>query len=293
MSRPSTNPTPRKVVIIFHPQIPDAESIAQRIAAMVRANSAPGQAEVIPQDKYPYPKSLPARDLAVALGGDGTMLRVSHACAKEEIPVLGVNLGRLGFLTELQREDWEEGMRKVLAGRYWFEQRMMLHVEQARGMRTLGRWDVLNECVITRGGGMKMVQLRTSIDGQSLTTYAADGLIISTATGSTAYAMAAGGPILNPELRNILLVPVAPHLSVERAIVLPEGAEVVIDVDTDFPAVLSCDGQQHLEVLSGDRISAQASRRTARFVRVQGRGYFYRNITTRLNRNPPPGQSEE
>jgi NAD+ kinase len=293
MSRQLSNPTPRKVVIIFHPQIPDAESIATRIAAMVGARSASGRPKVISQDEYPYPKSLPAYDLAVALGGDGTVLRVSHACAQKEIPVLGVNLGRLGFLAELQREDWEEGMQKVLAGRYWFEQRMMLHVEQERGERTIGRCDVLNECVITRGGGMKMVQLRASIDGQALTTYAADGLIVSTATGSTAYAMAAGGPILNPELRNILLVPVAPHLSVERAIVLPEGAQVIIDVGTEFPAVLSCDGQQHLEVLNGDRIIAQASPRTARFVRVQGRGYFYRNITTRLNRNPAPSGSEE
>jgi NAD+ kinase len=293
MNHSLTNPAPRNVVIIFHPQIPDAESIARRIASMVCESRASGRPEVFSQDAYPYPKSLPAYDLAVALGGDGTVLRVSHACTHKEIPVLGVNLGRLGFLTELQRVNWEEGMQKVLEGKYWFEQRMMLHVEQKRGNQTLGGWDVLNECVIARGGGMKMVQLKASIDGQDLTTYAADGLIVSTATGSTAYAMAAGGPILNPELRNILLVPVAPHLSVERAIVLPEGAEVAIGVETGYPAVLSCDGQQHLEVLDGDRITVQASRRTARFVRVQGRGYFYRNITTRLNRNPTPGGSEE
>jgi NAD+ kinase len=178
----------------------------------------------------------------------------------------------------------------VLAGRYWIESRMMLHVKQERSGRSLGDWDVINECAITRAGGMKIVRLETAVDGQPLTTYAADGLITATPTGSTAYALAAGGPILPPELRNILLIPVAPHLSVERAIVLPDGAEVVIRVHTESPAVLSCDGQHHEAVLDHDRVIIRSSDLSTRLVRAQGRGYFYRNIAARLNRNPQSGE---
>jgi NAD+ kinase len=214
------------------------------------------------------------------------MLRVSHACSKKEIPVLGINLGRLGFLAELQRGSWTPGLEQVLAGQYWIERRMMLHVTQEREGRVLEEWDVINECAVTRDGGMKMVRLETIVDGQPLTTYTADGLIAATPTGSTAYALAAGGPILPPELRNILLIPVAPHLSIDRAIVLPDGAEVTIRVHTEAPAVISCDGQRHEKVLDHDRIGIRSSERSVRFVRVQGRGYFYRNIAARLNRNP-------
>jgi len=260
------------------------------MADYIRSCSDGRGADLFSQRDPAYVGNLGRYDLAIALGGDGTILRVSHVCARMNIPVLGVNLGRLGFLAELQRGDWQPGLEKICRGEYWFEHRMMLHVKQERADALLGEWDVLNECVVERGGGMKLVQLETTIDGQPLTTYAADGLIAATPTGSTAYALAAGGPILPPELRAILLVPVAPHLSVERAVVLPEGAEVVVSVHTESPAVLSCDGHHHSEVLSGDRVRIRASDRSMRFVRVQGRGYFYRNITTRLNRNPQAGE---
>jgi NAD+ kinase len=286
MDTSTLHPVPQSVLLVYHQGISDAEPIARRMAEYIRSGGRERQAQLFSQLDASYAEKLGGCDLVIALGGDGTILRVSHVCSQKNIPVLGVNLGRLGFLAELQREDWEPGLEKVCRGEYWFESRMMLHVREERAERTLGEWDVLNECAVTRGGGMKMVHLETSIDGQPLTTYAADGLIAATPTGSTAYALAAGGPILPPELRAILLVPVAPHLSVERAVVLPEAAEVIIRVRTDSPAVLSCDGQHHTEVVDGDRVYIRASDRSVRFVRVQGRGYFYRNITTRLNRNP-------
>jgi NAD+ kinase len=286
MDTSTSHPVPQSVLLVYHQGISDAEPIARRMAEYIRSCGKGRQAQLFSQLDASYAEKLEGRDLVVALGGDGTILRVSHVCSQKNIPVLGVNLGRLGFLAELQRGDWEPGLEKVCRGEYWFERRMMLHIREERAERTLGEWDVLNECSITRGGGMKMVHLETSIDGQPLTTYTADGLIAATPTGSTAYALAAGGPILPPELRAILLVPVAPHLSVERAVVLPEAAKVVIRVHTDSPAVLSCDGQHHTEATDGDRVHIRVSDRSVRFVRVQGRGYFYRNITTRLNRNP-------
>ncbi len=283
-------PVPKRIALVFNQTISDAESITREMEGLVTSRLPASTIRSCSQKEFPAVVKVETFDMVVALGGDGTMLRVSHACAKKEIPVLGVNLGRLGFLAELQRGSWVPGLDQVLAGRYWIESRMMLHVKQERSGRSLGEWDVINECAVTRAGGMKMVHLETAVDGQPLTTYAADGLITATPTGSTAYALAAGGPILPPELRNILLIPVAPHLSVERAIVLPDGAEVTIRVHSEAPAVLSCDGQHHEEVLDHDRVIIRASDLSARLIRAQGRGYFYRNIAARLNRNPQSGE---
>ncbi len=290
MSDQLSHPVPQRIALVFNPAVSDAEAITREMHDFVRARLPGSHVPRYPQKEFPAAVRAETFDMVVALGGDGTLLRVSHACSKRETPVLGVNLGRLGFLAELQRDNWKSRLEQVLAGKYWIEMRMMLHVKQERKERVLGEWDVINECAVTRSGGMKMLRLETTVDGQPLTTYAADGLITATPTGSTAYALAAGGPILPPELRNILLIPVAPHLSVERAIVLPDGAEVTIRIHTEAPAVLSCDGQHQEEVINHDRVVVRASELSAWLIRAQGRGYFYRNIAARLNRNP---QSEE
>jgi NAD+ kinase len=138
---------------------------------------------------------------------------------------------------------------------------------------------------------VRPIHLITRLDERYLTTYVADGLIASTATGSTAYALAAGGPILPPELRNILIIPVAPHLSVERAIVLAEGSTVSITVKTDHQAVLSVDGQIPVELKDGDRVDVFAGEHTLKFVRFQDPSYFYRNLTSHMNKNPITGIS--
>jgi NAD+ kinase len=168
---------------------------------------------------------------------------------------------------------------------------MMLNTEQHRENQILGRWEVVNEAVVSRGVFVRPVHLVASVDGRFLTTYVADGLIASTPTGSTAYALAAGGPILPPELRTILLVPIAPHLSIDRAIVLGEGASVSIVVHTAHQAVLSIDGQAPIELADGDCVSVQASPHTLQFIRFQDPGYFYRNLTPHMNQNPSTGNS--
>ncbi len=228
-------------------------------------------------------------DLLIALGGDGTMLRAGHLCAPEQVPILGINLGGLGFLIEVQHSEWTPSLERVLEGDFWLEKRMMLHAQHYRGEELLGTWHVLNECVIGRAEIVRPVHLTAEIDGHTLTTYVADGLIVSTATGSTAYALAAGGPILPPELRNILLVPVAPHLSVDRAIVLHEGSQVRITVRTEHQASLSVDGQEPVAMLDNDVVRAFASEHHVEFVRLQDPDYFYRNLTSRMNENPSVG----
>jgi len=221
-------------------------------------------------------------DMLVTLGGDGSMLRAARMASEHGIPILGVNLGRLGFLAEVEPAQWANRLRRVLAGDYWVEERMMVHAECWRDQESLGSYEALNDVVVSRGSLARIVRLPTYIDGGYLTTYVADGLILSTATGSTAYALAAGGPIVPPELKNMLLIPLAPHLSLERAIVLSKGSMVRVKVNTDHSAILTVDGQFEVELADGDWVQFVASPRVGRFIRLQDRAYFYRTLMRRL-----------
>ena len=232
-------------------------------------------------------------DLFIAVGGDGTMLRAAHLCAPVGIPILGVNLGRLGFLIQIGRDEWQAACDDLLKGEFWIENRMMMRAEHTRAGESLGNWYALNEVVVSRGASVRPVHLSASVDGMLLTTYVADGLIAATPTGSTAYALAAGGPILPPELRNILLVPIAPHLSVDRAIVLSEGASVSITVRENSEAVLSVDGQIPIGLAEDDQVEVRAGEYAARFVRFGDPGYFYRNLTAHMNQNPAIGLPDD
>ncbi len=221
----------RKIAIVGSQNLPDTEKESVAIAAFLNERG------VETQHGFLYDEAIYRRvkqgdfDVLIALGGDGTMLRTGHLGGPSGVPILGINLGRFGFLTEIAQDQWEEFLPRMLAGDYWLEKRMMLCAEQWCADSLLGKWDVLNEVVVSRGQIIRPVHVTAHVDGRFLTTYVADALIAATPTGSTAYALAAGGPILPPELRNILLVPVAPHLSLDRAIVLAEGSSVSITVE--------------------------------------------------------------
>ena len=223
-------------------------------------------------------------DVLIMAGGDGSVLRAGHLCAASKVPILGVNLGKLGFLIQVEKEEWREYFDKLLNGEAWIENRMMLHAEHVRSGEVLGSWDALNEVVVGRGQILRPIRISASVDGRHLTSYVADGLIAATATGSTAYALAAGGPILPPELRNILLVPIAPHLSVDRAVVLAEGSTVSMEINGEN-AVLSIDGQASIVSSEDDHVDVRAAEVTAQFVRFGDPGYFYRNLTAHMNEN--------
>ncbi len=223
-------------------------------------------------------------DMLIAVGGDGSVLRAGHLCAPSRVPILGVNLGRLGFLIQIDRREWRGYFEKLLSGEAWIENRMMLRAEHIRAGELIGNSKALNEVVVGRGQNLRPVRLTASVDTRQLTSYVADGLIAATATGSTAYALAAGGPILPPELRNILLVPIAPHLSVDRAVVLSEGSSVSIVVKSEN-AVLSVDGQPPSPLMEDDVVNVTAADVTAQFVRFGDPGYFYRNLTAHMNEN--------
>ena len=225
-------------------------------------------------------------DLLVTLGGDGSMLRAARMSAPYGVPIFGVNLGRLGFLTEIDPEQWPTLLPQVLEGSYRIEERMMLRAESRRGDQVLGSHEALNDVVVSRGSLARVVRVHTHIDGYHLTHYVADGLIVSTATGSTAYALAVGGPILPPTLDNILLIPIAPHLSMERAIVLNQGAMVDMRVVTDHQVILTVDGQFEFTLLDGDSVTVKASPHVARFVRIHSPAHFYRTLMSRLRMTP-------
>lgn len=225
-------------------------------------------------------------DVLIALGGDGTVLRAGYLCADAGVPILGINLGRFGFLTETPRGDWREALAALMAGHYRIEERLALNAEHHRNDKILNRSFVVNDVVIARGQFVRPIRVEARVDGYTLTTYVADGVIASTPTGSTAYALAAGGPIMPPELRNILLIPVAAHLTMDRAIILSEGASVELTAYTDHEAVMSVDGRPPIPLIDGDRVVVNASDRVVRFVRFQDPGYFYHNITAYMEQNP-------
>ena len=281
---------PRRFAVVAHPKIAEAVVLAAEIAEFLTARGAHAHHGLLQEEDLASQLRRGGFDLLIALGGDGTMLRAGHLCAGSQVPILGINLGRFGFLTEVRPDEWSGVLDRVLAGDYWTERRMMLRAQHnaADGL-TQSEWDVLNECVVGRGEVVRPVHLTAEIDGRYLTTYVADALIAATPTGSTAYALAAGGPILPPTLRNILLVPVAPHLSVDRAIVLDEGSSVRLTVHTDHQATLSVDGHPPQRMSDGESVEVRAAEHSANFVRLQDPGYFYRNLTSRMNQNPSIG----
>ncbi len=279
----------RRMGVLGHPTRPQTAPVAERIAETLRARGL--DVWVYSQwDEETVRGEIANTDMVIAIGGDGAMLRAARVCAPDDVPMLGVNMGNLGFLTEIRDpDDWESVIETVLAGNYWIEQRMRITVSALREGQETARADALNDVVISRGAQTRTIRLDTYIDHDWTTTYNADALVIATATGSTAYALAVGGPILPPELRSILLVPVAPHLTLDRPIVLPEGAmiEVIVTPDSQTEIVLAADGIPMGDLCSGDQISVQASDHTSKFVRLRERNYFYRSLLDRLEPRMP------
>jgi len=214
-------------------------------------------------------------DLMVVLGGDGTLLAVARDMGSSTVPILGVNLGQLGFLAEVTPEEQADTLERVLEGDYETVERMRLEVRAERDGRELARYLALNDAVITRSELSRMIDLEMLADGAPVTTYHGDGLIVSTPTGSTAYTLSAGGPILLPGSRVFVLTPICPHTLTQRPIVLSEASRLEIQV---FPreghAQLTVDGQTGLTLAGGDRIFVAASERPVHFVVDPSRSRF-------------------
>ena len=284
----------RRIGVLAHPNRPDTHPVAQDIAALLCRRGIERWLHTEWDDAL-VSGDVQKADLVIAIGGDGAMLRAGRVCAGHGVPVLGVNMGWLGFLTEIQEpDDFAAGLDQLLAGDCWIERRMMLQATLLEGRsRAVGEFHALNDVVISGSVFGRMTQLAAYIDKHWATTYNADALILSTPTGSTAYALATGGPILPPELRNILMLPMAPHLSMDRPIVLARGAVVDVEPTPEnrSPVVLTIDGKPVAELGDDQHVRVTSAQPVSQFVRLRERNYFYRSLLDRLepriNRHGP------
>ncbi|MEP7003900.1 MAG: NAD(+)/NADH kinase [Chloroflexota bacterium] len=204
--------------------------------------------------------------VACVFGGDGTMLRAARALSPLGIPILGINLGRLGFLAGGSQGELDGLLEEVVAGRYMCEERTVLQARMTRNGGLTLEALALNDVVVARGKEVRSIHIDVRIDGAPFTVYWADGLIVATATGSTAYGMSVGGPLIIPSSRSIMIVPIAPHLSFPNAVVLDVDQTITLEVLE--PARLSLDGQEEHDLLVGDRIEVRRAEIVARFVRT-------------------------
>ncbi|MDF1513021.1 MAG: NAD(+)/NADH kinase [Anaerolineae bacterium] len=272
------NPQIKNVGLVYNSQVEAALPLVKDISTWLNHRNiqtwtcAIDELDVIPQNT----------DLILTLGGDGSILRITQKTALAGTPLLGINLGRVGFLTETQPDTWEMTLERVVAGDAHVEERMMLCVSLIRDRIQIAQETALNDAVVSRSALARTVRLTAYIDGALLTRYVTDALILATATGSTAYAYALGGPILPPWLDNILVIPAAPHLSLERPLVLDAAAIVEVKINTEIPGMLSVDGRMEGELLNDDVVRIQRSTTKARFLRLRNRNDYYRTLVTRL-----------
>ncbi len=224
-------------------------------------------------------------DLILSVGGDGTILRAAQIVVPGLTPITGVNLGRLGFMTELSVDEAVEKLTALLRGEGWIDVRSLLEAELAptdEGHEPPGTFYALNDVVVARGAVARVIYVEASIDGEPLTTYKADGVIVATATGSTGYSLGAGGPILHPQAKESLLLPILPHLSVTYSLVIPATATIKLCLSTTHPATLSIDGHINLPLSSGATITVKHSPNTVRFLRIHPETSFYSSLEQKL-----------
>ena len=224
-------------------------------------------------------------DLVLSIGGDGTILRAAQVAVPGSTPITGINLGRLGFMTELSPDEAEAKLLALLAGEGWLDERAMLEAEltpSGQEGETAKVFHALNDVVVARGAISRMIHVEAIVDDESLTTYRADGVIGATATGSTGYSLAAGGPILHPQAEEFLLLPILSHLGSAYTLVLPSRAVVKLRISTAHEATLSIDGHINLPLSSGSTVTIRHSSHRARFLRIHAEASFYGSLEQKL-----------
>lgn len=271
---------PANALILFNAASDRAKPLAEALATALGSRFALQSTE----DGEVAIGSL-APDVLITVGGDGTLLRAARLAATAGVPLLGVNLGRLGFLTEVEASDaLEVAPRYLEAGFGWTDERQMAQAVVRSDGQSAQPVNVLNDIVVGRGAAPHMVFVRITVDGMLLTTYQADAVIVSTATGSTAYGLSAGGPILYPQSRDLVVTPVATHGDLDVPVVLPAEAEVVLEVQSDTPATMTADGYVSVPMAARDTVTVTQSPYKARFLRAGSPNRFYETLVYRLRR---------
>lgn len=270
-----------KVGILYHPKVSATRKKARELEKYLKSK---GLAAWVCSawDREKACPLLDGTDLLLTVGGDGTILRAVQVVVPGETPVTGINLGKLGFMTEFDAAEALEKLPSLLEGEGWIDERTMLEASVVSSGRETRVFHALNDVVVARGGVVRLIRVEVSVDRQLLATYRTDGIIVATATGSTGYALAARGPIMYPHSRDFLLVPVAPHLSPSYPLILPETAAVTLRLTTYHPAALSIDGHINLSLYDGDTVTVRVSPHVTRFLRIRSRESFYSSLEDRL-----------
>ncbi len=288
----------KKVGCVYHPKLAgdQGQQIAEELIA-VAAKHVDDTWVASAWDESVTHKSVTDTDLLLCVGGDGTVLRAAQLSVLSDALLLGVNMGRLGFLTELDAESAKTRLPEIIAGEGRIEERAMLHAEVVavdgdNGDKAPARHDALNDIVIGRRTLGRTVQVAITVDGSLLAEVRADGVIIATATGSTAYSLSAGGAILPPESREILLTPLAPHLASHNSVVLPSSAVIEVKLAVG-EATFSVDGERDLDLQTGETVRVALGPHRARFVRLREQKDFYSRLAHQLNWLGEPGSTSQ
>jgi NAD+ kinase len=272
---------PRRIGVVGHPRYATLHAALQTvidfarerdIELFVQPDLLPGSSDVEPF----HPEKVAGLDLLLTLGGDGTLLRAARMAVPHSVPVLGVNLGHLGFLTSLAPGELEEGLRALASGEVVLDERMVLTVCAEGPDGTVhGSSLAMNDAVLHRGGVARMIRMAVFAHGEEVGTYSADGIIIATPTGSTAYSLSAGGPIVSPTVDCIVATPICPHTLAVRPLVLSAAERVTIEVlSPTEELILTIDGQERASLIPGDRVVVERAPQPLRLVRFPGQTFF-------------------
>jgi NAD+ kinase len=271
-----------RIGILYHPANKAAYPLAQELKDFLSAKGV-SMWLCSAWEREEAECQLDGTDLILTVGGDGTILRAAQVAASRSIPITGINLGRLGFMTELSVDEAKGRLPALLAGEGWIDERAMLEAElRTPDSKTGSVFHALNDVVVARGEVARMIRVEASIDGEPLTTYKADGVIVATATGSTGYSLSAGGPILHPRAEDFLLLPILPHLSADYTLVLTATAVVKLNLSVTHQATLSIDGHINLPASDGATIRVKQSAQKTRFLRIYPKASFYGSLERKL-----------
>lgn len=274
--------TMKRVAIVAKVHDPRCQGVASELIEWLAANDAEPLVESHLARHLRFPKGMDISrfpelaDLVVVLGGDGTLISAARLIGGRDIPILGVNLGSLGFLTEITLDELYPHLTDFLRGDYSVSERMMLECSLHRDGVEIAQHQVLNDVVINKGALARIVDLDTKVDSRHLTTFKADGLIISTPTGSTGYSLSAGGPIIHPSMNCLAITPICPHTLTNRPIVVADDSLISVTVSSldDEDVFLTLDGQVGVELKSGDVIQVCRARHHSMLVRSRGKDFF-------------------
>jgi NAD+ kinase len=256
----------RNAVIVTKPKQPDVASAAEQLVRWFRARNVVASLEA---------QSATAADLAVVLGGDGTLLAAARLLGDRQVPIVAINYGGLGFLTEVTLEEMYPALERVLDGKFVTESRMMMDVHISRAGKSLAAYRALNDVVINKGTLSRMIELEACVDGQYVSRFRADGLIVSTPTGSTAYNISAGGPIIFPTMSAMVVTPICSHTLTNRPIVLSEGVQIEIVLRSAQDDVyVTVDGQVGLKLQMDDLLLVNKSAVVVKLVAPPDKNYF-------------------